>query len=482
MNEKVSQEHSRTDISLTPQKKEVSPEKPWGDDVLGRHQAAELLTKLISNETGPLVIGLDGHWGTGKTFLLTRWQKDLEKEGFNAIYFNAWEDDFCDDPLVAIIGQLSGSFQEEGFGEILGNIIEKAKPLLIPTVLGILNKTTEVIPEELLKNLRDSSLDEYAEQIKNKKELKKHLKKLANKVKEETEHPLIFIIDELDRCRPTFAIELLERVKHIFDIPNMIFVFGVNRSELYSALQSIYGKIDASVYFRRFFDMEFSLPEMDSEPFCKHLINKYKLEKFFSELSENAKHNIHRDEFTDISEFFPIFCNQMGLSLRDIDYCVRSIVFVAKNIKEKHYMYPYLISVLIVLRLKNPNLYLEFRDEKCFSSKVVDYIDEEIPVIRRRRRRGTYFSNRLDLVERQLYYIHESRLAPGERDSSPLEQLKLLKGDKPLTHPEYLSERIKKSGKERGNQVLSMEKYIDNDLKINYIFSLIELASTPAQE
>ena len=424
MNEEVSQEDLRKNISLKLPEQGVSSENPWGDDVLGRHQVAESLTNLISNETGPLVIGLDGHWGTGKTFLLTRWQKDLEKEGFKAIYFNAWEDDFCDDPLVAIIGQLSGSFQEEDFDGNTKKIKETAKPLLIPTVLGILNKTTGiVIPEELLKNLRDSSLDEYAEQIKNKNELKEHLKELADEVKKETGHPLIFIIDELDRCRPTFAIELLERVKHIFDIPNMIFVFGINRSELCSALQSIYGKIDAGVYFRRFFDMEFSLPEIDSEPFCKSLMEKYKLNEFFSELSKNTNINPHDDDFSVISDFFPVFCRQMGLSLRDIDYCVRSIVFVAKNIKEQHYMYPHLISVLIVLRLKNPSLYLEFRDEKCYPCKVVDYIDEEIPVIRRGR---SDFSRYLDFVEYQLYWIHKSRLAYEEKDSSPLEQLRLL--------------------------------------------------------
>ena len=113
-------------------------------------------------------------------------------------------------------------------------------------------------------------------------------------MKKETGHPLIFIIDELDRCRPTFAIELLERVKHIFDIPNMIFVFGINRSELCSSLQSIYGEIDAGVYLRRFFDMEFSLPEIDSEPFCKSLMEKYKLNDFFSELSKNTNINPHR--------------------------------------------------------------------------------------------------------------------------------------------------------------------------------------------
>ena len=484
MNEEVSQEDFRKDISLKLLEQEVSSEKPWGDDVLGRHQVAESLTNLISDETGPLVIGLDGHWGTGKTFLLTRWQKDLEKKGFNAIYFNAWEDDFCDDPLVAIIGQLSGSFQGKGFKKILDKVKKIAKPLLIPTVLGVLNKTTEiVISEELLKNLRDSSLDEYAEQIKNKKELKKHLKKLANKVKEKTGHPLIFIIDELDRCRPTFAIELLERVKHIFDIPNMIFVFGINRSELYSALQSIYGKIDANVYFRRFFDMEFLLPEIDSELFCKSLIKKYKLNEFFSELSKNTNDNVHRNDFSMISGFFPVFCNQMGLSLRDIDYCVRSIVFVAKTIKEKHYMHPYLISMLIILRLKNPDLYLEFRDEKCYPCKVVDYIDEEISV----NNRLPPFLNQLNFLESQLYYIHKFRLDHEGKDSSPLNQLILLINGELPTHPEYLSAMIKESNKERIDQIILFLKELLNNplhypLTINYIFSLIELTGRTVQE
>ena len=370
---------------------------------------------------------------------------------------------FCDDPLVAIIGQLFLYRNKNQGNSKTSAYVKKSYGIKIP---------------ELLKNLRDSSLDEYAEQIKNKNELKKNLKKLSDKVKKETGHPLIFIIDELDRCRPTFAIELLERIKHIFDIPNMIFVFGVNRSELYSALQSIYGKIDASVYFRRFFDMEFSLPETYSEPFCKSLINKYKLKKFFSELSKNPNNDLHDDDFKAIFEFFPFFCRQMGLSLRDIDYCVRSIVFVAKNIKEEHYIYPHLISVLIVLRLKNPDLYLDFMYDKCFSSKVADYIDEEISIIRGE----SYVSKCLDYVEYQLYYIHESRLAPEEKDSSPVEQLRLLCNGQSLTRPEYLSEMTKKSDKARNLQVLSMDRSTYSYRRIKDIFNLIELASRTVQE
>ena len=74
---------------------EIQGENPWADDSLKRSDVAEKLTKLISGQSDPFVISLHGHWGTGKTFLLKRWQKQLENDGFRAIYFNAWEDDFC---------------------------------------------------------------------------------------------------------------------------------------------------------------------------------------------------------------------------------------------------------------------------------------------------------------------------------------------------------------------------------------------------
>ena len=127
---------------------------------------------------------------------------------------------------------------------------------------------------------------------------------------------MVFIIDELDRCRPTFAIELLERVKHIFDIPNMVFVLGINRDEICKSFQSIYGDIDATVYLQRFFDMEFTLPEVDSATFGSHLMRKYELGAFFGALNKKLKNQLynqlHTEDFGVFDQLFPCVLGPFG--------------------------------------------------------------------------------------------------------------------------------------------------------------------------
>ena len=124
---------------------DVSPEEPWQDDVLDRAKIAEKLTNLLRNQRDPFVISIDGYWGTGKTFLLKRWQMDLEAEGFKAIYYNAWEDDFCDDPLLAIVGQLSEQFKEDAFREIAKKAGEVAVRLIWKNVKAVIERQTGLV-------------------------------------------------------------------------------------------------------------------------------------------------------------------------------------------------------------------------------------------------------------------------------------------------------------------------------------------------
>ena len=453
---------------------DVSPDEPWQDDVLDRAQIAEKLTNLIRDQRDPFVISIDGQWGTGKTFLLKRWQKDLERQEFRVIYFNAWEDDFCDDPLLSIIGQLSDHFKKGNLKKLADEMGKIAIPLLKKNALSVLNRATGLTFEVDL-NERDL-LKEYRDQRQTKTELKNHLTKMAAAVVQETNHPLVFIIDELDRCRPTFAIELLERVKHICDVPDMVFVFGINRDELCKSLNAIYGEIDSTVYLRRFFDMDFTLPEVDSVSFCRILMDRFHFEEFFRTLSTNANTRVHSNDYNGLAQCFPVLCGSLGLSLRDIDYCVRLIALVGKNLEERHYMYPGLLSLLIPLKLTNLDLYRQFIRGECRASAVMDYIDQAVSI----PTRDSQLDFPLNMVEASLYFAEVKRLE-GSGESSALKQLRLLQSNSKLTHPEFLSERTRSADSARASELIGLietqtGRYLNAPRRVlDYVAELIDL-------
>ena len=442
-------------LNLKLNEPEVSSDDPWGDDVLSRAQIAERLTNLIRTQSVPLVVSIDGYWGTGKTFMLKRWQKGLKKQGFQSIYFNAWEDDFCDDPLLAIIGQLSFHLNRKSrFKAKTRGVVQKAKALFRPRALSVgmayegLTVTGNVDLGQDQNEEEVNLLDDYLFQRESKDELKKELSELATDVAKESKHPLVFIIDELDRCRPTFAVELLERVKHIFDVPNLVFVVGINRDELCKSLRSIYGEIDADIYLRRFFDMEFTLPEVDSQVFCKHLFEKFELEDFFTKFSASSNTQEHIEDYKQFVDRIPELWSYFGLSLRDVDYCVRLLSMACKNLTPRQSMYPWILGLLIALKFNNQHLYQRLIRRQCLASEVMNYVHSLIP----QDSGYTKMARTLALMEGALYVIEGNSTArpqgtePGSQFSDLLfDLLNERKALDQLPHPERLSERLREA-------------------------------------
>lgn len=330
----------------------------WAEDRLNRVEMAEKLTRYVCSRKEPLVISLSGTWGIGKTFFLERWRKELQKQGIRSIYFNAWEDDFCDDPLVAIIGQLSkfasGVEKLRKYQKVLGGFAQDFLKNVVSATVGV-----------SLPNA-DSALTRYKKQEKIKAEFKDELGRMARDARGAGEGPLVFIVDELDRCRPTFAIELLERVKHLLDVPGIVFVFGINRKELGKSIQSVYGKIDADIYLHRFFDMEFSLLRADLEDFCIDLMYKYELGEIFS----------RKGGF--ISELATIFKHLELFSLRDVEHCFRVFAFASSNAPKimNSVIACYLLTVLVLLRIKDSTLYKSFIQKESSAIEVVGQFAE----------------------------------------------------------------------------------------------------------
>ena len=451
---------------------QIDSDNPWGDDLLGRQDIAARLTNLVATQEPPLTIGLHGQWGTGKTFMLKRWQKALETDKYQAIYFNAWEDDFCDDPLLAIVGQLSDYFNEPGLKRIARRAAKLAAPLIMENLSGVLRATTGLTAKvDQQQQGKTTLLDAYLKQGATKNKLKTELTKLSKKIAERTNHPLIFIIDEMDRCRPTFAIELLERVKHIFDVPNLVFVFGLNRDELCNSIKSIYGAIDADVYLRRFFDMDLNLPVADTGVFAQHLVQAFELDKYFLQLSKRAQHNVHIGEFNTVAGMFPPLWGFLGLSLRDIEHCVRLIALVSRNLKPTQNMFPWALGLLITLRLKNLALYREYVQGTCRASDVINYFDGLLHIEGLDRN----LARAMRMAEANLYGAESGDVFSPNLEATPIGQLRLLRDGQPLTNPDLLSKRAQQAATDVKHMIEVIENIPDFRWSSNVIAHLTRL-------
>ena len=430
----------------------VDSNNPWGDDLLARQDIARRLTNLVAAQKPPLTISLHGQWGTGKTFMLKRWQKALEEDNYQAIYFNAWQDDFCDDPLLAILGQLSEYFKEGNLKTFADRVVETAFPLLQKNLLSVLSKTTGLTLEiEHNEQAKRDHLSEYLDQRATKDELKEHLADLSGKVAGETGHPLVFIVDELDRCRPTFAIELLERVKHIFDVPHTVFVFGINRVEISKSLSSVYGDINTDVYLRRFFDFEFELPGVDSQRFAERLIDKFQLGQVFQSLSDAARDPGHMYDYDNYQTVFPKLWSALGLSLRDIDYGMRLLALLARNVPVGAFTHPFLLAVLIAMKFKKPEFYRSLISGIFRASEIMDYIDDEVS---RRTSTDKELSRHLDRIEGFLYCADvTNRYDQSRGENAHTELLSLSQGNVEFGF-QIISQRVRGADPEHYSRII----------------------------
>jgi len=219
---------------------EVPANSPFANDALDREKIVNFIASIVSETDGnPLVLAIDSPYGTGKSTFVEMLEKVLSQNNFQTVYFNAWKADHVSDPLIAMVAALDEAFPR--FDEALISGDNMARVRKVATILlkrgaavGVKIATAGVVDlsEDIEDALSDTAADATADVIEAfekeeeaakcfKAELEKVVAKLPGLNKKPT---LVFFIDELDRCRPDFAMSLLERIKHMFDVPNMAFV------------------------------------------------------------------------------------------------------------------------------------------------------------------------------------------------------------------------------------------------------------------
>lgn len=369
---------------------EVSPAEPFKFDALNRRPIVEFIAGLIESTGGPFVLALDSPWGTGKTTLIKMLKAELELNNHICLYFNAWQVDYVTDPLVALVSSIDR--MELGVeGAVKASLKEHLKQ--VRRVTSIVAKRTAVATAKVLTagaldldgeigdaitELAGDSVNDVVESFqkesllldKFRSELEAAIKKLPEANKKPT---LVFFVDEIDRCRPTFSIELLERIKHLFDIPNILFVLSLDKQQLEASIAAVYGQgINSREYLRRFIDLEYAIPAIKTKQFVESLLLRFGLNDLFTQRAQHAELQYDRQNFID---FFSTLSDVVSLTLRAQERCITQLRVVMDQTPNDHYMDPILVALLIVLKACQPELFLKLCRGDATAKDVMEYLN-----------------------------------------------------------------------------------------------------------
>lgn len=267
-------------------------------DEFNRKPIAENIIRLLTSDIDLSPMVIDGGWGTGKTEFCKKLIRLMQEQhrDYQPVYIDAFRSDHSGEPLLALLAEiikactpedtdgqpsekrknitrnfskvakfgiktaLNAGFRylfKQGMDELVDEFrqdgsneqeVKNAAETVTDVAAKITDYTIDATVEALLK--------EQIEAEKNLETLKACLKELA------AENPIILFIDELDRCRPDYAVDMLEVIKHVFDVENVKVVLVTNTKQLRAAINHRYGaEVDAQKYLDKFLKYSFALPE-----------------------------------------------------------------------------------------------------------------------------------------------------------------------------------------------------------------------------
>lgn len=321
---------------------EILSDEPFKNDLLNREQYADILTSLIDTSKTGFTMSINATWGYGKTTFIRMWEAKLIAQGYSTVYINAWEKDYIQDPFAVVISTIWEQTQKQNshvkdIATTVKELADIASKIIAYRYIGdaALDAFKKGISNDVKCNF---VLDDYIEHTKRIEDFKKQLHEYVKQLQEQegSKDKLVIFVDELDRCRPTYAIEMLERIKHLFSIENIVFVLSIDQSVLHESIKGFYGSsnISAENYLRRFIDIEYRLPEPSTNDFIEFQVQYHKLDQY---ITEQTPHPMFSRDNTDYSVLFPlmvkILFEAIPCSLRDIEKYFNYIEYVIRTLK-----------------------------------------------------------------------------------------------------------------------------------------------------
>lgn len=395
-------------------------------DALGIAQDVIEFAELISNDKyrsnmSSKVYSISAGFGIGKSFFCEKLNEVLQKNNVNSVIFNVWKSDFYEDPFIPILAELNKLYQnanpdsaplpdkiikKRSWAKILSNGIKLSGRINLKTVGEISGEidgqkmVEECNRQDGLNTEQDDSIyKEYKEYEQALSELKSTIEKWLKSRRK----PAVIIIDELDRCRPDYAVKTLEVIKHFFDISGLVFVLAIDEEQLENSVKCLFGTTDFDGYKRKFISNSFKLPEPDNLKFAEMLYEKSGIEFYIQKHRQNhtevlipstcekytkpdnsypyqiiaSSLNVAAAAFFGqriirptskevVTRYFASFADKSwcNFSLRKQEQVFDRIVLFTKSLKTNYWFCPELVVFLACLheQLLNPRLFSSFQD------------------------------------------------------------------------------------------------------------------------
>lgn len=357
-------------------------------DTIGRNKDVRMFADIINSISDACSIALDGSWGSGKTFFIKQtkmlldannpfvqstneddreaiklacsFRKEMEFDTQVSVYYDAWENDNDSEPILSLIYSIVSSVDTDFAFSNNTTLLKKAA--------AVLEFFTDKNWQAVIDSFKGNS---PFEEIKRGKEIQNEIREFLDSLLAERGNRLVVFIDELDRCKPSYAVKLLERIKHYFDNDRITFVFSINALELQHTIKKHYGeRFDACRYLDRFFDLRISIPKPDMLKFYSSINfdnSRYVFDSTCEKIIE--KHNF---SLREVAKFIRL----TKMAAYEPTHDNKKYDFSFSNGKGNLFCLMYIVPLMIGLNVYNRSVYEQFiNGEYC--KPLIDLLSDE---------------------------------------------------------------------------------------------------------
>lgn len=338
------------------------------NNYIDRNKYLNGLLNILNTINESKIIALDGEWGSGKTWFVKSLEYLLNndinmkineinidtlknvKNKYMTFYYNAWENDDASSAMLSLIYKLVNDSCLQKENDKTGMVPRILNTLIKYATNGAVDVKNDLFGEQWTNK-------QITDEIKTSEEIKDTFRELINNLLIENKNKILIMIDEIDRCKPTFAIDLLENIKHFYDDKRIVFLVSTNNKQLSASVCKVYGeKYDGDTYLDKFFDLNLELP------------NNY-IEKYIMAIDENKSSSQYSAKSCrEIAKYY-------NFTMREYNRYLRSIEMIKEYIGTAGLIYyisvpinHIFIPLAMALKIKKKSEYYTFINGNLFSA------------------------------------------------------------------------------------------------------------------